>query len=312
LPKVFMTNPKYIRMSSNAKLAWAILRDRSDLSLENGWVEEETGRIYFLYSNENLMRILQIGSKTTISNVRKELINAGLLENKKQGQGKTDRLYILRPDVTKEDVYKIKKMEDGSDDEKAAATDQKETDKEQEITAQTVGAVEKSRKCTARSPESVPLEVQKVYRNDTELRETDFNETEYKSIHQEEVLKSNILPDDLKDFLLLEIQDQNRIDRLNITLSDIEKNYLIHKSDSDVTLSVYKEALDYSLRLKSIKSFNAVMRENVKLYKKVAKQEAAASGNEKGNSKEVIPEWFKERKESPQESGESMSPEQKR
>ncbi len=39
IPKVFFTNPKYIKLSNDAKMAWGILRDRLDLSIKNGWVD---------------------------------------------------------------------------------------------------------------------------------------------------------------------------------------------------------------------------------------------------------------------------------
>nr|WP_265736255.1 replication initiator protein A [Staphylococcus aureus] len=47
IPKVFFTNPKYIKLSNDAKMAWGILRDRLDLSIKNGWVDSKTGNIYF-------------------------------------------------------------------------------------------------------------------------------------------------------------------------------------------------------------------------------------------------------------------------
>ncbi|HCX8974559.1 TPA: replication initiator protein A, partial [Staphylococcus aureus] len=34
IPKVFFTNPKYIKLSNDAKMAWGILRDRLDLSIK--------------------------------------------------------------------------------------------------------------------------------------------------------------------------------------------------------------------------------------------------------------------------------------
>lgn len=51
IPKVFFTNPKYIKLSNDAKMAWGILRDRLDLSIKNGWVDSKTGNIYFYYKN---------------------------------------------------------------------------------------------------------------------------------------------------------------------------------------------------------------------------------------------------------------------
>ncbi len=40
LPKVFFTNPKYTKLSNDAKITWSILRDRLDLSIKNNWIDE--------------------------------------------------------------------------------------------------------------------------------------------------------------------------------------------------------------------------------------------------------------------------------
>ncbi len=72
IPKVFFTNPKYIKLSNDAKMAWGILRDRLDLSIKNGWVDSKTGNIYFYYKNENLQNILNC-KKYKVIKIKKEL-----------------------------------------------------------------------------------------------------------------------------------------------------------------------------------------------------------------------------------------------
>nr|ACZ69036.1 replication initiator protein [Staphylococcus aureus] len=72
IPKVFFTNPKYIKLSNDAKMAWGILRDRLDLSIKNGWVDSKTGNIYFYYKNENLQNILNC-KKDKVIKIKKEL-----------------------------------------------------------------------------------------------------------------------------------------------------------------------------------------------------------------------------------------------
>nr|WP_259341299.1 replication initiator protein A [Staphylococcus simulans] len=70
LPKVFFTNSTYKKLSNDAKIAYAILRDRLELSIMNDWVDEENA-IYFIYTNENLMSILNLG-KNKIVKIKKE------------------------------------------------------------------------------------------------------------------------------------------------------------------------------------------------------------------------------------------------
>ena len=87
IPKVLFTNPLYKEgLSSLEKLAFGLLKDRFSLSKKNGWFDEQ-GRIYFIFTQENLMEIFDC-SKQTASNVKKNLIKVGLLEVKKEGKEK--------------------------------------------------------------------------------------------------------------------------------------------------------------------------------------------------------------------------------
>ncbi len=110
IPKVFFTNPKYIKISNDAKMAWGILRDRLDLSIKNGWIDSKTGNIFFYYKNENLQTILNC-KKDKVIKIKKELIEAELLLQERQGLNKTNKLYLVKPEVTEDDIYKIQKQE---------------------------------------------------------------------------------------------------------------------------------------------------------------------------------------------------------
>lgn len=134
VPKVFMTNEKYKNMTMNAKMTWAIFRDRTDLSLSNNWIDEN-GDVYFVFTYDSLKEILNIKSKTTISNIKKELVIAGLIDDVRQGFNKPNRLYLINPDVEQEDIYKI------IDDENIKLPDPKEKEpNENENNHENVGA----------------------------------------------------------------------------------------------------------------------------------------------------------------------------
>ena len=107
IPKVFFTNPKYIKISNDAKMAWGILRDRLDLSIKNGWIDSKTGNIFFYYKNENLQTILNC-KKDKVIKIKKELIEAELLLQERQGLNKTNKLYLVKPEVTKMIFIKFK------------------------------------------------------------------------------------------------------------------------------------------------------------------------------------------------------------
>src|SRR5699024_5910963 len=108
LPKVFFTNAKYQKLSNDAKISYAILRDRLELSIKNNWIDSDNA-IYFIYTNEKLEEILNL-SKPTIIKIKKELVNTGLLEQKRRGLNKPNLLYLMKPDITENDIYEINKV----------------------------------------------------------------------------------------------------------------------------------------------------------------------------------------------------------
>ncbi|MBC1248099.1 replication initiator protein A [Listeria booriae] len=110
LPKVFFTNELYKNMSNHAKIAYAVLQDRLQLSIKNNWYDND-GNIYFIFTNENLKDILNIKSNSTLQSVKNELIAANLMSQERRGLNKANRLYLLRPIVRNEDIYSIDRLE---------------------------------------------------------------------------------------------------------------------------------------------------------------------------------------------------------
>lgn len=97
-------------MSNHAKIAYAVLQDRLQLSIKNNWYDNE-GNIYFIFTNENLKDILNIKSNSTLQSVKNELIAANLMSQERRGLNKANRLYLLRPIVRNEDIYSIDRLE---------------------------------------------------------------------------------------------------------------------------------------------------------------------------------------------------------
>ena len=117
MPKVFFTNEKYLNLSNDAKITYVLLKARFDYSVQNNWVDSEDN-IYFIYTIEELMRLLNC-REGKISKIKKELEAAGLLKQKKgrikKANGKIETtpnlLYLGKPEVTSEDVFKINEEE---------------------------------------------------------------------------------------------------------------------------------------------------------------------------------------------------------
>lgn len=112
LPKVFFTNDIYKKMSNDAKISYAILKDRLDLSIQNNWVDQD-GNIYFIYTVKQLEDILNCGNQK-VSKIKKELEKVNLLIQKRQGLNKPNLLYLLKPEIKKRDIYTSQEDENAS------------------------------------------------------------------------------------------------------------------------------------------------------------------------------------------------------
>ncbi|MCL1824315.1 MAG: replication initiator protein A [Oscillospiraceae bacterium] len=93
LPK-FLFNDEFKGLSNNARIAYALLKERHLLSVKNDWVNK-IGEVYLNYRREDLEKILGMSNKTVI-NIFKELKANNLLEEERLGQGKPNRIYLLQ------------------------------------------------------------------------------------------------------------------------------------------------------------------------------------------------------------------------
>ncbi|HBC2862694.1 TPA: replication initiator protein A, partial [Enterococcus faecium] len=118
---VFFTNEKYMDLSNDAKIAYMLLKDRFDYSVKNNWVDSDDN-IFFIFTVEELMKLLQC-REGKVSKIKKELEKAGLLKQKRGRVNKRDGkiesmpnlLYLGKPEVTNQDVFKIMEEEDNTD-----------------------------------------------------------------------------------------------------------------------------------------------------------------------------------------------------
>lgn len=161
LPKILFENPIYENMRLDAKVAYAMLKDRLDLSFKNNWIDEE-GNIYLVYSNSNLMKILNC-SKSTLLRIKKQLNEYGLIREVQQSTSKSgnlaNRIYLgLLQDDTSENVEKS--INSQSDNEGVSDLDQ--------------GGVKK----TPGGCQNDTSPVSNSASNDTDINDTDISETE--------------------------------------------------------------------------------------------------------------------------------------
>ena len=95
LPKYLFEDAYFKKMSAEAKIMYALLKDRFELSIQNEWVDRNNN-IYFIFSNKHLCEYLGYGEQKIIK-LKKELVNFNLLTQERVGLNKPNRLYLLKP-----------------------------------------------------------------------------------------------------------------------------------------------------------------------------------------------------------------------
>ena len=82
-------------LSPLAKLTYALLADRAELSKANGW-RNKANEVYIKFKRCDIMAMLGIKSRTTIAKIMKSLRDAGLIIEKRLGQGKTNEIILTK------------------------------------------------------------------------------------------------------------------------------------------------------------------------------------------------------------------------
>ena len=203
--KLLLENPRYEDLSDGAILTWSILRDRMELSKKNSEVfSDEDGYLFLIFTDEELAEIIHRTRKTANSR-KKELEKSGLLYSVRMGNQEPNRLYLLEPEACDPSDYiteryrKKKKAELVEKQiEKAKAQKKKyvmieipEDDENSYPQDETLAAVMmgkkgtsvKSKKGTSRRVKKGHPDVQDLPTNDTDLINTELNNTE---IYEEE------------------------------------------------------------------------------------------------------------------------------
>lgn len=104
-----MYGEQYKHLSSDAKLAYMVLKDRLEYSLRNHWVDEDN-HVYFIFTVQELQDLFNCATEKAVK-IKKELQTANLLKqiqmgfNPKTKKNEPNRLYLSKLDVKATDVY---------------------------------------------------------------------------------------------------------------------------------------------------------------------------------------------------------------
>lgn len=90
LPKLLFEDERYKDMKLEVKVAYAVLKDRLELSLSRDWIDED-GAVYLIYSNSKLMELLGC-SKSKLLSIKKALHAYGLMDEVQQSTSEKGRL----------------------------------------------------------------------------------------------------------------------------------------------------------------------------------------------------------------------------
>ena len=94
IPKVLFVDQAYKYLSTGAKLLYSLMLDRVMLSTLNEW-KDKKGRIFIYFTIKEIMREIECCRQTAV-NLLDELEKADLIERKKQGMGRPNRIYVKR------------------------------------------------------------------------------------------------------------------------------------------------------------------------------------------------------------------------
>lgn len=92
IPKVLFTDPGFRRITADAKILYGLMLDRMGLSIRNGWLDEQE-RVFIYFTLEEAMDAMCCGHNKAVS-LFTELDKVGLIERKKQGQGRPTKIYV--------------------------------------------------------------------------------------------------------------------------------------------------------------------------------------------------------------------------
>lgn len=93
LPKALFSD-KYKSLSTDAKVLYALLLDRNNLSIRNGWIDSN-GKYYQYFTIKEAMPLLGFGNQKIIK-LFKELESVSLISRKQQGLRKPNIIYVYK------------------------------------------------------------------------------------------------------------------------------------------------------------------------------------------------------------------------
>jgi len=93
-PHSLLADERYMRISNDAKLLYAMMLDRTSLSVKHSWYDKN-GKLFIYYTIKEIEGTLRCGHNKALR-MLDELENVQLIRRIKQGQGKPTKFYIKK------------------------------------------------------------------------------------------------------------------------------------------------------------------------------------------------------------------------
>ena len=200
IPKLLFTDEYFKKISVEAKVLYGLMLDRMSLSVKNEWLDTE-GRAYIYYSLDDIMEALGCSNKKAIT-IMKELdsdAGIGLIEKKRQGQGKPTMIYVKQFMLS--EAQNVQKCKNYTSGEKMGISEVKNLH------------ILKCKNDMSRSEKNTHLEVKKLHTNKTNINNTEFNNT-----------KSNLIISG-NDEIGLDVKEYAELIRENIDIDGLLEKY---------------------------------------------------------------------------------------
>lgn len=110
IPQELFVNQLYKeKLNSDSKILYAFLLDRLSLSQKNHWIDKEN-KVYLIFTREEVQEKLCLSDKT-VTKAFKQLTEVNLIEEKRQGLGKPNLIYVGKIQHENQEDEKIKNSE---------------------------------------------------------------------------------------------------------------------------------------------------------------------------------------------------------
>lgn len=167
VPQTLVTDERFRKVSSDAKLLYGLLLDRIGLSFQNpDRFVDDFGRTFIYFTRETTMKLLNCGKEKAAA-IFQELEKVGLIERKRQGLGKPTKIYVKNFAAENTDKDSMPKREKNHVEN--CKLDVQRSEIPTSASPETL---------TSRGRESRLLEVGNTDTNHTEINQTNLNHTE--------------------------------------------------------------------------------------------------------------------------------------